>query len=68
VYPSVHGPLYTLLDDSLQYIRNSRGDEELFAYRSDSAAERNLARQPEWESALASRRAMLEELLKAPPR
>lgn len=44
--PNAKGPMVSRLDDSLHYIRDGRGREELYAYRTDSLELHNLAAQP----------------------
>ncbi len=40
--PAREGAMHTLLDDSLQYIRDGKGREELYRYREDTAQVHNL--------------------------
>lgn len=49
-----------LFDDRYHFIRNPKGDkDELFAYRTDSAEERNLAATAEGEGLAVKYRALL---------
>jgi hypothetical protein len=51
--PVSKGPIFTVLEDSLQYIVNEPGEEELYAFRSDSLARRNLVTAPGYAVELA---------------
>jgi len=50
--PTYHGPLRSLIDDQLHYIRNGEGVEQLFAWRGDSAEARDLAKTDEGRAVL----------------
>jgi hypothetical protein len=51
-----------LVDDSLHYIRNGDGVEELYAYRVDSTETSNLARSPDHQASLVRYRTAVERL------
>jgi arylsulfatase A-like enzyme len=53
-YPTARGPMKSLFDDSLHYIRNGDDTDELYAYRIDSAEQRDLAKEHD-ATALVSR-------------
>jgi hypothetical protein len=54
-------PMYSLVDDSLHYIRNADGSEELYHYRVDPTESATLADRPEWNHALQQFRSTLRE-------
>ena len=43
--PARNGAMHSVIDDSLHYIIDAKGTEELFAYRVDTAERRNLAQE-----------------------
>jgi len=63
--PNAHGPMVSRLDSTLHYIRDGRGHEELYAWRTDSLELDNLAGDPRWRADLERLRRGLEAL--APP-
>jgi arylsulfatase A-like enzyme len=58
-FPAARGDMYSVIDDSLHYIRNT-GDngEELFAWKTDREERRDLSKTPEGESKLQGLRAL----------
>ena len=64
-YPSARGPLQALFDDSLHYIRDGEGREELYTYRVDVLEATNLAQQPGSRPALLMSRTTVDEILRA---
>jgi arylsulfatase A-like enzyme len=61
--PVLRGPMRTVVLDSLQYIRNGDGLEELYHLGHDSWEIRNLIGAPEYQSDLLRYRAALDALL-----
>jgi arylsulfatase A-like enzyme len=62
--PVLRGPMRTVVLDSLQYIRNGDGLEELYHLGHDSWEIRNLIGAPEYQSDLLRYRAALDALLR----
>ena len=58
-FPAARGELYSVIDDSLHYIRNTGDDgEELFAWKLDRKEVHDIAKTPEAESHLRRLRAL----------
>jgi arylsulfatase A-like enzyme len=66
--PSLKGSMRSVVLDSLHYIRNGDGSEELFHLGQDSWEVRNLAGDPAYREALAAHRAALAALPEPPGR
>jgi arylsulfatase A-like enzyme len=62
--PVLRGPMRTVVLDSLQYIRNGDGLEELYHLGHDSWEIRNLIAAPEYQSELARYRGALDAVLR----
>ena len=60
--PTAKGPLRAALDDSLHYITNRDGKEELYEYRTDSLEASNLAGDPARAAVLGRLRAAVRSL------
>jgi len=60
----LRGPMRTVVLDSLQYIRNGDGLEELYHLGRDSWEVQNLIADPAYQLELARYRSALAELLK----
>jgi arylsulfatase A-like enzyme len=63
-YPTARGPMKSLFSDSLHFIRNGDDTPELYAYRTDSLEQRDLAKGSEGQTLVARWRAELERVLK----
>ena len=63
--PILRGSMRTVVLDSLQYILNGDGAEELFHLGHDSWQVRNLATAPEYQADLARYQALADELMAA---
>ncbi len=61
--PTALGPLHSLIDDSLHYITNSAGSEQLYSLRVDRTEMDNLAVQSEMFGELMRRRVLRDSLL-----
>ncbi len=64
-FPNAHSSMASLIDGSYHYIRNDRGAEELYAWRTDSLELSNLASSPALSDTLLRLRERIRTL--APP-
>jgi arylsulfatase A-like enzyme len=62
-YPSSHGPMQSLVEGRLHYIRNGGGREELYDYKKDPFEEHNLTEAPDRRAALERFRTCLRVIL-----
>lgn len=60
--PVSRGPMRSVVGDSLHYIRNGDGSEELYRFRLDPAEGVNLAADSAWQGRVADLRRMVEGL------
>ena len=60
VFPNSHGSMRSIIDDSLHYIRNGRGRDELYAYRGDALESHNIATDAARRDAMARMKARVD--------
>lgn len=65
-YPFFRGPLHSLVEGTLHYIRDSNGHEELYDFSADPLEQHDLATRPEHREVLEQFRKALKSVLSKP--